>query len=180
MFAAVDVHYPPSGGARAALVLAPDSAFSAIVCEKTVFIDQVADYQPGEFYRRELPPIRAVLAGVDDLDLLIIDGYVTLDPGGRPGLGAYAHEEFGVSVIGGAKTRFVSAVHAIPVRRGTAKRPLYVTAVGVPPAAAADLVRTMTGRFRLPDALRRVDALARGTALVVSPVSSSGVLVESG
>ena len=85
-----------------------------------------------------------------------------------------------MSVIGGAKTRFVSAVHAIPVRRGTAKRPLYVTAVGVPPAAAADLVRTMTGRFRLPDALRRVDALARGTALVVSPVSSSGVLVESG
>jgi deoxyribonuclease V len=166
MFAAVDVHYPPSGGARAALVLAPDPAFSAIISEKTVFIDQVVDYQPGEFYRRELPPIRAVLADVGDLDVLIIDGYVTLDPGGRPGLGAYAHEEFGVSIIGVAKTRFASAVHAIPVVRGTAKRPLYVTAAGISPAAAADLIRTMTGRSRLPDALRRVDALARDPALV--------------
>ena len=164
MFAAADVHYPPSGGARAALVLAPDPAFSAIVSEKTLFIDHVAPYQPGEFYRRELPPIRAVLADVDDLGLLIVDGYVTLDPDGRPGLGAYAHEEFGVSVIGVAKTRFASAVHAIPVVRGTAKRPLYVTAVGIPLADAAELVRTMSGRFRLPDALRRVDTLARGTA----------------
>ena len=166
MYAAADVHYLPSGGARAALVLAPDPTFSAIVSEKTVFIDHVAPYQPGEFYRRELPPIRAVLADVDDLGLLIIDGYVTLDPDGRPGLGAYAHEEFAVSVIGVAKTRYALAVHAIPVVRGTAKRPLYVTAVGIPPADAAELVRTMTGSFRLPDALRRVDALARGTALV--------------
>jgi deoxyribonuclease V len=162
MFAAADVHYPPSGGARAALVLARDPAFSAIISEKTVLIDQVAPYQPGEFYRRELPPIRAVLADVGDLDLVIIDGYVTLDPGGRPGLGAYAHKEFGVSVIGVATTRYASAVHAIPIVRGTAKRPLYVTAAGISPAGAAELVRTMTGRFRLPDALRRVDSLARG------------------
>lgn len=41
MFAAVDVHYPPSA-AQAALVLAPDSAFSAIVSEKTALIDHVA------------------------------------------------------------------------------------------------------------------------------------------
>jgi deoxyribonuclease V len=163
MFAAVDVHYPPAGGARAALVLAPDAAFSVIAGEKTAFTGQVAPYQPGEFWRRELPPVRAVLAGVGDLDLLIVDGYVTLDPDGRPGLGAYAHEEFGVPVIGVAKTRFVLAVHAIPVVRGTATRPLYVTAAGMPPAEAAGLVRAMAGKFRLPDALRRADALARGT-----------------
>jgi len=162
MYAAVDVHYPPAGGARAALVLASDAAFCTIAAEKTVVIDQVAPYQPGEFYRRELPPMRAVLAAVDDLDLLVIDGYVTLDPDGRPGLGAHAHAEFGIPVIGVAKTRFAPAVHAIPVVRGSATRPLYVTAAGIPPADAADLVRTMTGRYRLPDALRRVDALARG------------------
>ncbi len=72
-----------------------------------MLIDHVAPYPSGEFYRRELPPIRAVLADVG---------------------------------------------------------PLYVTAAGIPPAAAAELVRPMTGRFRLPDALRRVDTLARGTA----------------
>jgi hypothetical protein len=50
-----------------------------------------------------------------------------------------------------------------PVLRGTAARPLYVTAAGLPAAEAAGLVRAMAGKFRLPDALRRVDALARQT-----------------
>jgi deoxyribonuclease V len=171
MFAAADVHYPPSGGARAALVLASDAGFATIVSEKTVFVEEVAPYQPGEFYRRELPPLRAVLADVDKLDLLIIDGYVTLHPDGRPGLGAYAHAEFGVPVIGVAKTRFAPAAHAIPVLRGKAKRPLYVTSAGIPPTDAADLVRTMTGKFRVPDALRRADSLARGRA-PESPLSA--------
>jgi len=161
MFAATDVHYPPSGGARAALVVAGDAAFSSITCEKTVFVEAVAAYQPGSFYERELPPLRAVLAEVDDIGLLVIDGYVDLDPAGRPGLGAHVHEDFGIPVIGVAKTRFASATHAVPVLRGTAARPLYVTAAGLPVAEAADLVRTMAGKFRLPDALRRVDALAR-------------------
>ena len=40
-------------------------------------------------------------------------------------------------------------------------RPLFVTAAGMPAADAADLVRRMAGRYRLPDALRRADTLAR-------------------
>jgi len=48
------------------------------------------------------------------------------------------------------------------VRRGGTDRPLYVTAAGRDRAEAAALVRDMAGEFRLPDALRRVDALARG------------------
>ena len=93
--------------------------------------------------------------------MLVIDGYVDLDPAGRPGLGAHVHEEFGIPVIGVAKTRFASATHAALVLRGDAVRPLYVTAAGLPAADAADLVRAMAGKFRLPDALRRADALAR-------------------
>ena len=160
MFAAADVHYPLSG-ARAALVAAGDAAFSSITYDKTVFVEEAAAYQPGSFYERELPPLRAVLAGVDDVALLVIDGYVDLDPAGRPGLGAHVHEEFGIPVIGVAKTRFASARHAALVLRGDAVRPLYVTAAGLPAADAADLVRAMAGKFRLPDALRRADALAR-------------------
>ena len=60
----------------------------------------VAPYRPGEFYLRELPPLRAVLADLDALGLLVADGYADLDPGGRPGLGARAHAEFGIPVIG--------------------------------------------------------------------------------
>ncbi len=171
MFAAVDVHYPPSGGARAALVASSDAAFSSITYQKTVFVAEVAAYQPGSFYKRELPPLRAVLAGLDDVGLLVIDGYVDLDPAGRPGLGAHVHEEFGIPVIGVAKTRFASATHAVPVLRGTAARPLYVTAAGLPAAEAAELIRAMAGKFRLPGALRRVDALARGRRSTTQPHS---------
>ena len=161
-FAAVDVHYPATGGARAALVLAGDRSFAQVLTEKTAFVTDVAPYVPGQFYQRELPPLRAVLAGVTGIELLVIDGYVDLDPDGRPGLGSYVHAELGIPVIGAAKTRFASATHAVPVLRGHATRPLYVTTAGMPVADAAELIRHMSGNFRMPDALRHVDALARG------------------
>jgi deoxyribonuclease V len=162
VFAAADVQYLPTGQARAALVLAPDRAFTTITTEKVVVVDEVAPYVPGEFWRRELPCLQAVLSGVSGLSLLVVDGYADLDPSGRPGLGAHASVEFGVPVIGVAKTRFASATHAVEVRRGGAARPLYVTATGLPAAVAAELIRAMSGPHRMPDGLRRADALARG------------------
>jgi deoxyribonuclease V len=161
VFAAVDVHYLGSGGARAAVVVAGDAAFSAVVAENTAVVPEVVAYRPGEFFLRELPPLRAVLRGVDGLGLLVVDGYADLDPAGRPGLGAHAHAEFGIPVIGVAKSVFPAATHAIPVLRGTSARPLFVTAAGMPRIDAAEMVRHMTGPFRLPDALRRADTLAR-------------------
>lgn len=161
-FAAVDVYYPASGGARAALVAAADRTFAEVTVRRTEFVPDVAPYVPGQFLRRELPPLRAVLAGVTGLELLVVDGYVDLAPDGRPGLGAHVHAEFGVPVIGVAKTPFATATHAVPVIRGTATRPLYITAAGIPVAEAAAIVRRMSGKFRLPDALRLVDALSRG------------------
>ena len=158
---AVDVHYPRSGGARAAAVLAADATFGQVLTERTAFVPEVPPYQPGEFYLRELPPLRAVLKRLERLSLLVVDGYVDLDPGGRPGLGAYAHEAFGVPVIGVAKTAFRGATHAVPVLRGTSVRPVLVTAAGMPRSDAAELVHRMAGRFRIPDALRRADQLAR-------------------
>jgi hypothetical protein len=87
-FAAVDVGYPEPGGARAAVVLANGADFAEIAAERTVWVPEVAAYRPGRFFLRELPPLRAVLAGSGALDMVIIDGYVDLDPAGRPGLGA--------------------------------------------------------------------------------------------
>ena len=161
VFAAADVHYPRSGGARAAAILMADAAFSVVLAEKTATVTHVTPYRPGEFFARELPPLRAVLHDVQGLGLLVLDGYVDLDPTGRPGLGAHAHGEFGVPVIGVAKTMFRTATHALAVQRGRSARPLFITAAGMPVQEAADLVRHMAGPFRLPDALRRADALAR-------------------
>jgi deoxyribonuclease V len=163
-FAAVDVHYFPHGGARAAAVLSPDERFEVIAEQRVVPVDQVAEYEPGQFYRRELPALQAVLEGCGPLQLLIVDGYVDLEPDGRrPGLGAHCFATFGVPVIGVAKTSFRGATHAGEVRRGAASRPLYVTAAGLSVATASELVRSMAGPFRLPDALKQVDGLARGT-----------------
>jgi deoxyribonuclease V len=100
MCAAVDVHYPSTGGARAAAVLAADAAFAHVLAERTAVVPRVAPYRPGEFYLRELPPLRAVLEDLSELGLLVVDGYADLDPDGRPGLGARAHAESGIPVIG--------------------------------------------------------------------------------
>ena len=57
--AAVDVHYLGTGGARAAAVLAADAAFARVLAERTAVLPRVPPNRPGEFYLRELPPLRA-------------------------------------------------------------------------------------------------------------------------
>ncbi len=86
---------------------------------------------------RELPAIRAVLTGAGRIDLLVVDGWVHLGPDRRPGLGAHVHAWLGAPVIGVAKTAFQTASHAVEVRRGQARRPLYLTAIGIPDIQAA-------------------------------------------
>ena len=90
VFVAADVHYLASGGARAAAVVAADTAFSRLIADRIAVVPEVEPYQPGRFYLRELPPLRAVLDGLDQMALLIIDGYADLDPLGRPAVWAPA------------------------------------------------------------------------------------------
>lgn len=160
--AAVDVHYPSSGGACAAAVVASDRRFGTVVAEYVHRLATVAPYEPGRFFARELPALRAVLALAGAVDLVVVDGYVDLDPDGRPGLGAHVYAESGCPVVGVAKSAFRAATHAIPVRRGASARPLYVTSAGIGLDEAAAMVAGMAGTYRLPAALRRVDSLARG------------------
>src|SRR4029077_2999769 len=110
---------------------------------------EVLPYQPGAFYLRELPPVRAVLAGQGELRMVVVDGYADLDSHGRPGLGARLHAELGIPVIGVAKSAYRTATHAIPVLRGASSRPLFVTAAGLARDDAADLVRQMAGSYRV-------------------------------
>ncbi len=78
-----------AGGDRlTAAVLAADATFAHVLAERTAVVPRVSPYRPGEFYLRELPPLRAVLDGLSGLGLLVVDGYADLDPAGRPGRSA--------------------------------------------------------------------------------------------
>ena len=83
--AAVYVHYLRTGGARAAAVLAADAAFAQVLAERTAVLPWMPPCRPGQFYLRELPPLRAVLDDLSGRGLLAAGGCADLDPSGRPG-----------------------------------------------------------------------------------------------
>jgi deoxyribonuclease V len=161
MLACVDVDYRAmSAVAACVLFRAWSDADSADVLVQT--IDNVEAYQPGQFYRRELPCLLSVLATVSEpLETIVVDGYVWL--GERtPGLGAHLYEalRWRVPVVGVAKTRYAGAP-AEEVQRGGSRRPLYITAAGIDPRTTARYVQSMHGAYRIPTLLRRVDQLCR-------------------
>ena len=172
LFIAVDVHYLDEGVARAAVVAAYELAFSRVAWTRAAVVPVGVPYVPGEFYLRELPPLLAVIPAGGGLCLIVVDGYVDLDPDGRPGLGAHVHAEFGAPVIGVAKTAFRDASHAARVFRGYSSRPLYVTAAGMSVTEAAAVVSEMAGQFRIPGALKLADRLARGLEVPAQPPSA--------
>jgi deoxyribonuclease V len=163
MIAILDVDYRDCG-AMAAAVLAPGWTDAVPAAEVVAHIPAVEEYVPGEFFRRELPCLLTVLDRCPVRPAVcVIDGYVWLEPD-RPGLGARLFEALGgsVPVVGVAKSCFRSAGPvAAQVLRAKSRQPLWVTAVGIDLAAAAEAVRSMHGPHRLPTLLKRADQLAR-------------------
>ena len=163
MIAALDVCYGVTDAVAACVLF---QAFTDEAPADVLFatITGVEPYEPGAFYRRELPCLLAVLALVKTpLEAVIIDGYVWLSGDGRPGLGAHLFEALGrtTPVIGVAKTGFAGADLAVPVLHGGSAKPLFVTAIGVESDRAADWIRGMHGEHRLPTLLKRVDRACR-------------------
>jgi deoxyribonuclease V len=162
MIACLDVAYSKDVG-RAACVLLRDWSDATAAEEHVTEVVGVAEYEPGQFYRRELPCLLAVLKQLATVpEVIVVDGYVWLGDG-VPGLGGRLHAALGgtPAIVGVAKTCFVSAP-AVPVLRGGTRRPLFVTANGMDVAEAANHVQAMHGAYRIPTALRRVDQLCRG------------------
>jgi deoxyribonuclease V len=165
VIAFVDVDYR-GDEAAAACVLADDWGDESPANELVERVAGVEPYVPGQFYKRELPCLLAVLARAGEpIDLVVIDGYVWVGDESHPGLGGHLYRALGerVPVVGVAKTRFLSATTAVEVVRGeSSSKPLFVTAAGMKAFDAAERVRTMHGPHRIPTLLRRVDALCRG------------------
>lgn len=161
MILAVDVHYRNE---FAKVVAVEFDEWTDRTPEKIheEIVEQVEEYVAGEFYKRELPCILAILKKVDQTELtaIIVDGYVQLDDDGKAGLGMYLYEALAqkIPVVGVAKRGFRDNVkHVLQIKRGKSENPLYVTSVGIALENAADKVKNMFGKYRMPDLLRILD-----------------------
>jgi len=136
------------------------------VHQAAVSFAEVAAYEPGAFYKRELPCLLGLLAHGPRAGVVIVDGFAWLD-GGRSGLGAHLHAAVGGVVVGVAKTLFAGASGVVEVLRGVSTTPLYVSAVGIGVDEAARHIAGMHGPHRLPTLLKQVDSLARKAPLAL-------------
>ena len=129
------------------------------------FLDEVEEYVPGEFYKRELPCVLAVIYQVKqyNIDCIVLDSHVQLGEG-QKGLGEYVYEAMDevYPVIGVAKRGFYNnAEYVREVRRGNSKNPLYVSSVGCDLNDAAEYIQHMHGEYRIPTMLKEVDRIGR-------------------
>lgn len=97
-------------------------------------------------------------------DLIIVDGYVTLNNEGKIGLGGYLYESLDQKypIIGIAKNKFASPdSQRRSVLRGESKTPLYLTTKGAEVDEILPHVVKMAGLYRIPTLLKKLDHLSR-------------------
>lgn len=127
-------------------------------------------YIPGQFYKRELPGILALIKQIDlsEFDTIIIDGYVWLNGNDNKlheGLGKKLYNALykfnpNITVVGIAKTLFGSSGRYLEVHRGHSKQPLYITYQTPNNKCLDDIyscVKHMKGKYRIPKLLKILD-----------------------
>jgi deoxyinosine 3'endonuclease (endonuclease V) len=166
MILALDVVYTGDAQGYAVALAFTEWEAAMPAATYTATVSPIAAYEPGAFYKRELPCLLAVLAQIDigQVSCVVVDGYVTLGTEQRPGLGQHLYQTLGgrMPVVGVAKTRFAGvAPQVVPVLRGQSQNPLYITSVGLPVGEAARLVASMHGEYRFPTLLKLLDDLTK-------------------
>jgi len=164
MILAIDVDYEESSALAAGVLFSNwEDAEAKDIFTST--INQINEYQPGNFYKRELPCILRLLDEHNlKPDIILVDGYVFLDGTKAAGLGKYLYDalEYKPIVIGVAKRAFKDISPKYAVYRGESKNPLYVTSVGLDVSFALEGIARMHGEYRIPDLLKKVDQVCRG------------------
>jgi exodeoxyribonuclease-5/deoxyribonuclease V len=165
MILAFDTYYQADRAKTVCLAFKDWAAAEATRTEEEIR-SGIAPYEPGSFYKRELPCILSLLRTIplQEVSAIVIDGYVVLDDAGQPGLGARLHASIGgaVPVIGVAKTSYATlSENKRAVYRGESRNPLYITAAGMDLDIAAACIQSMSGPNRIPALLKQLDALTR-------------------
>ncbi len=167
MIIVLDVAYTESSAHVAGVVFEDWTSYEAIQ-DYTLKIYDIAEYESGQFYKRELPCLLALLKEIKEpVECIVIDGYVTLGEDQHRGLGLYLYEALNceIPVIGVAKNAFKGTPNRCEVFRGKSDKPLYVTATGIELELAKNNVKNMHGKFRIPELLKAVDRLSRVISL---------------
>lgn len=166
MLLAIDVHYLSDQAFVAAVAFnAWDAAKPDQIYQTS--LNGIADYEPGQFYKRELPCILQLLNEHQlQPSIIIIDGYVILNQQGHAGLGTYLYAalEQRSKIIGIAKRPFFDIGEDTKIFRGKSENPLFVTSIGIELAEAKALILKMHGEHRLPTLLKLADSLCREQA----------------
>ncbi|MGP4733957.1 MULTISPECIES: endonuclease V [unclassified Psychrobacter] len=165
----LDVHYKEGQETDAVTATVAGIRFegikqSRILNEYTVEVNDVAPYESGQFYKREMPCLLALINQIDEpFDAIIIDGYVFLDGVSKAGLGKYLYDNLvnKKPIIGIAKNNFYDITEDYAIWRGISKHPLYVTSIGINITTAKKMVSEMEGEHRMPKMVSDVDKLGR-------------------
>lgn len=163
MYLAIDVYYASTSATAAGITFSDWNSPT----ESDHYIartEGIAAYQPGSLYLRELPPLQQLLTLIHvPITAIIIDGYVTLGEDQRPGLGMHLwHSQTQkIPVIGVAKSFFQGTPTQAKLQRGSSKKPLFISSIGIPLEDAKNCIKGMHGEHRIPTLLKRVDGLSR-------------------
>ncbi len=163
MILATDVYYIDNKGIAAGVVFEHWDAQTPSNIYVTR-IENVSEYVPGEFYKREMP---CILKLIDEYllepDTVIIDGYVYTDGYVRPGLGKHLYDALNgkSAIIGVAKSQFIGIGREYELYRGNSSKPLYITCEGIVLAEAKNNIAAMLGKHRIPLLLKIADQTCR-------------------
>ncbi|MEE1946220.1 endonuclease V [Pedobacter sp. KR3-3] len=132
----------------------------------TETLENIAEYESGAFYKRELPCILSLLSKIDcqTVEAIIVDGFVYLDDENKPGLGAYLFESLhkNIPVIGVAKSNFATLQkNKRALLRGESQKPIFITAIGMELDKAAEQIRQLSGPYRMPSILKALDRFTK-------------------
>jgi deoxyribonuclease V len=162
MILAVDVAYKNSQGFTAGIAFdsfndsEPKNIYKAIA-------PSIQNYEPGKFYKRELPCILQLL-NTHSISprIIIVDGYVKLGEN-RKGLGMHLYEALNkkVIVIGVAKNEFKGADGDAALYRKNTNKPIFISSSGISLDDAKSKISNMSGEYRMPTLLKAADSACR-------------------
>ncbi len=163
MIYALDVQYHNNQNALVACIGFEKWDDDIATYSKTAYIDSIEPYQAGSFYKRELPCLLVALEGLEDIECIIVDGYVWLGDENHAGLGMHLYNALdrAIPIIGVAKSKFIDTPSRCELMRGESKKPLFITSVGVELDIAKEAIASMSGKYRLPTLLKEVDRVCR-------------------